>query len=182
MIDIEKRHLDSHNRQHNFVLIATLHGTPVGSLSFVEFEGSAFVWMISVSKDERRQGIGTELVLALQRQYPERPITFGWLTDDGACLLGSLEWDVRPNETHHFAASRLAVVERKLDDYSARAEALCCSTQSEKDVFTRDTADWNDLHNEADLLRETVDRTEKEFRFVVGRRQSVPEPSPGLSP
>lgn len=177
MIEIEQRHIDYYCGQHDMALIATADGRHAGTLLYAVFEGEPSVTMIEVAENMRRQGIGTALVLALQDEYPDIPIKFGSLTEDGTALLRSIEWDARQNAVYLEAATKLSIVEARLADYSKRAEKLAGASQAEKDAFTAEVSDWNDLHNEADELREVVGNTDATLRFAVG-----PRPSPSSAP
>lgn len=174
MIEIENRHIDYYCGQHDMALIAKADGEPVGFLRYAVYEGAPSVTMIEVPEGLRRRGIATALVIALQDEYPDTPIEFGSLTDMGASLLNSLEWDVRDNETYSEAVRNLAPIDAKLAEYSAKADRLGGATQDEREAFFAETSDWNDLHNEADRLRDIVGNTASTFRFAVGPR---PEPS-----
>lgn len=172
MIEIEQRHIDYYCGQHDMALVASSAGRHAGTLRYAVFEGEPSVTMIEVEEDMRRQGIGTALVIALQDEYPDMPIKFGSLTEDGSELLKSIEWDVRPNDIHTEAARKLAIVEGRLADYSTRAQALTGASQAERDDFAAEVADWNDLHTESDELRDIVSNTDATLRFALGPRQA----------
>ncbi|MCV9964365.1 GNAT family N-acetyltransferase [Pararhizobium sp. BT-229] len=182
MIEIEQRHIDYYCGQHDMALDAKLDGEPAGTLLYAVYEGDPSVTTIDVPKGLRRRGIATALVIALQDEYPDTPIEFGGLTDLGAALLNSIEWDVRENETHNDAVRNLAPIDAKLADYSARADKLGGATQAERDAFSAETSDWNDLHNEADRLRDIVENTASTFRFAVGPRAAPSERPRSPSP
>lgn len=170
MIEIENRHIDYYCGQHDMALIATSGGRHAGTLRYAVFEGRPSVTMIEVVEGMRRQGIGTSLIVALQNEYPDIPIRFGCLTEDGSALLSSIEWEIQPNTVHSEALRKLSIVEGRLSDYSTRAQALAGASQLERDAFVLEVADWNDLHNEADELRDIVGSTDATLRFAVGPR------------
>lgn len=175
MIEIENRHLDYYCGQHDMALIATVDGVHSGTLRYVVYEDEPSISMIKVRKSMRKQGIGTALVIALQREYPEVPIKFGYLTEDGAALLKSLDWNVVINEAHESAATNLARIEAQLRNYTERADKIIGASQTEKDAFRVEVSDWNDLHDQADRLRDIVSSTPSTFRFVV-----TPQPPEAL--
>jgi hypothetical protein len=183
MIDIEQHHIDYYCGQHNMAFVAKLDGEHAGTLLYAVYEGNPSVTSIEVPESMRRRGIATLLVIALQDEYPDIAIEFGGLTDLGAALLNSFEWDVRENDIHWDAARSLAPLSAKLADYSARAAVLSLASKAERDAFAFETADWNDLHSECDQLREVVKTTQKYFRIVVGPRTksnvkpSTPDPN-----
>lgn len=180
MIEIENRHLDYYCGQHDMALIATVDGVHSGTLRYVVYEGEPSVSMIKVRKSMRKQGIGTALVVALQREYPDVAIKFGYLTEDGAALLKSIDWNVVVNEEHEAAATSLARIEAKLRNYAERAEKVIGASQAEKDAFRDEVSDWSDLHDQADRLRQIVNSTPSAFRFVV-TNQSPETPVSKLS-
>lgn len=182
MIEIEQRHIDYYCGQHDMALIASTGGRHAGTLRYAVFDGEPSVTMIEVAEDMRRQGIGTALVIALQDEYPDIPINFGTLTEDGSALLKSIEWDYRTNAVHSEASQKLSIVEGRLADYSKRAEKLAGASQGEKDAFTAEVSGWNDLHNEADELREIVDNTDAILRFAVGPRPTARSTPSGPAP
>jgi hypothetical protein len=167
MIEIENRHLDYYCGQHEMALIATVDGVHSGTLRYVVYENEPSVSMIKVRKSMRKQGIGTALVIALQGEYPDMPIKFGYLTEDGAALLKSLDWNVVVNEEHQAAATSLTRIEALLTDYTERAEKIIGASQADKDAFRTEVSDWNELHDQAYRLGEIVSSTPSSFRFVV---------------
>jgi hypothetical protein len=167
MIEIENRHLDYYCGQHDMALIATVDGVHSGTLRYVVYENEPSVSMIKVRRSMRKQGIGTALVIALQREYPDVQINFGYLTEAGAGLLKSLDWHVVVNEEHEAASINLARIEAQMTNYAERAEKIVNAPQAEKDAFRDEVSDWNDLHDQADRLRGIVSSTPSTFRFVV---------------
>lgn len=167
MIEIVKRHQDSHHGQHDFILVALLDGNPVGYLEFTEFERIPSVSTIEVHKLARRKGVGTSLILRLQEEYPETPISFGYTTDEGSLLLGSIEWDTRVNEAYDAALSRMTDINIRLGVYAERAETLSSATQAERDVFISQVSDWNELQDEADQLEEFLATTPRIYKFAI---------------
>lgn len=167
MIEIVKRHENSHHGQHDFTLIALLDGKPVGYLEFSEFESIPSVSMVEVHKLARRKGVGTSLILRLQEEYPDTPISFGYSTDEGTLLLGSIEWDTRINEAYDAALSRMTDINIRLGGYAERAERLSSATQAERDVFISEASDWNELQDEADQLEEFLANTPRLYKFAI---------------
>jgi hypothetical protein len=182
MITIEQRHIDYYCGQHNMALIATRDGIYAGTLSYALYEEKPSVTMIEVVEVMRGTGVGTALIIALQEEYPDTVLNFGTLTSEGVALLSSINWDVRPNAIHSEAVLRLSIVEDRLASYSRRAEVSSGATQAEKDAFVSEVADWNDLHNEADELRDIINHTDESFRFVSIDRPVRMETSSALSP
>jgi hypothetical protein len=165
-MDIDRLHLDFISGQHEYVIVAKDGGEIVGQLFYSLFENVPHVKIIEAYRPRER--VGTSLVLQLQEYYPDTPIQFGGLTEDGVALLNSMEWLCVPNEGHLAAKRGLDVVRARLRDYSTRATELASATQAERDAFNIECADWNDLYDLEDRLLDTVTHTPPELRFVIG--------------
>jgi hypothetical protein len=164
-MEFENIHLDYSCGQHEFVIVARDGGEPVGKLEYSLFEGTPYVKWIEAYR--KRKGVGTGLLVTLQNQYRETPISFGYSTEEGTLLLESLDWRVEPNEAHVVASSRLEQIRSRLVHYQNRAERLIGATQQERDEFTSECSDWNDLSEELEHLEALVACSPPEFRFVA---------------
>ena len=165
-IEIESLHLGYHHGQHDLALVARSEGAGIARLSYTEFEGEISVSMIEVDPQWRRLGIGSRLLESLQARHPQAPIQFGYLTESGSALLGSLHWNTVENPVHRQAAEELARVRETLSLYRRRADALADATEGEKADFIAQTSDWNDLNELEDRLSETVMTEPSEFRLI----------------
>lgn len=122
--------IGSHSGQMDLRLTATnAQGEVVGHLDYTEFRGQIHIKYIEVLPEYRRQGIGTQLMQGLQAAYPNQEINTGMLTDEGSELYNSLEKQVSRNEPYELLlkekeekSQRLAIVERKLDEYYSSKE------------------------------------------------------------
>lgn len=169
MIKIENVHLDYFSGQHNFSLIARLDGKWAGSLAYSVYEGDVYVRMIDV--ELKRQGVGTALVLELQRLYPQTEIDFGVVTAEGEKLLASLEWRVEPNREYQRMSDELTLIEQTLRDYDARAKIVVTMSDKAKQEFLAEVADWNELSDKADELQNHLWKSAPEKRFAIGKSQ-----------
>ena len=136
--------VDAYSGQTNHVLTVKSEGGATGTLEYTVFDGKPQISMISVPDQYRRQGLGREMVMELQRKFPDTEIDWGGMTPDGAALRASLP--MRRVETEAAASIReLSSVKEKLADLERRADA------GEK--LASDEADgWNALHDrEAEL-------------------------------
>lgn len=165
MIEITRHYVDYYCGQHDYRLIAKRDGETVGSLDFSIFEDVPYVKMIEAFKPRSR--IGSQLVLHLQEAYPETPIQFGNLTEDGAALLDSFEWNIVPNAEYHSAKRELEALEQRLSYLTEKSETLNLSDQREREAFLEESSDWNEVGDRADEIREVLRRIPSEFRFVV---------------
>lgn len=80
----------SYHGQIDLVLIATLGNLEVGSVEYSVYKDKPYIQMIRVPEAQRRKGYATQLILELQRQFPEVEINFGGLTEDGKHFYDSL--------------------------------------------------------------------------------------------
>lgn len=77
--------------QSDLRLVATKDGAYAGHIDYTEFRDEYSVKFITVNPEMPRQGIGTALVLKLQKIIGKKEIDFGGLTDDGAKLIKTLK-------------------------------------------------------------------------------------------
>lgn len=77
--------------QSDLKLRAFINNTLVGWIDYTDYQGEISVKFINVKQEYRKQGIGKELVLQLQKNYPKKEIDFGGLTPDGYRLIKSLK-------------------------------------------------------------------------------------------
>ena len=95
---IEEHHLDYHDGQHDLLLVAkAMISAVLGRLSYSEFQGKAYINLVEVEPQYRRQGVGRELVEHLYRKYGRKAVLWGWTTDEGRLLRAKLakDWRVR---------------------------------------------------------------------------------------
>lgn len=76
--------------QIDSTLYAMKDGKPIGRIDYSIYNGKPAVQMIEVDEDQRRKGYGTELMLELQRQFPDTEIDMGEATPEGVKLIESL--------------------------------------------------------------------------------------------
>jgi hypothetical protein len=173
MVKIVQLHLDYRYGQHDYVLNAYDENdltNRIAHLSYRLFEGQPSVNHILVAPDRRNERIGSELVLALQRFYPERCIDFGMSTDDGTGLLASLDWKIVPNENVAAAKREHAKNIETLTRYTDGYDAVRDKSQKEKDAFTAEVADWNDILDRQDELERLIETQAAEFRYAVAAK------------
>jgi len=77
--------------QKDLRLTAYIGKDQVGWLDYTDFHGDISIKMVKVKPQYRRQGIGKELILKLQKQYPKTEISTGLATGEGGKLLKSLK-------------------------------------------------------------------------------------------
>lgn len=77
--------------QKDLRLTAYIGKTKVGWLSYTDFHGEISIKMVEVKPQFRRQGIGKQLIINLQKMYPKTEIGLGMASGEGARLLKSLK-------------------------------------------------------------------------------------------
>ena len=89
----EHIHEDFHNDQHDYVLAAKDASTlqPVGMIQYALFRENIHIQDMLVKHDLKRQGIGTQMINEIKREYPESNINWGMMTPDGSALYESME-------------------------------------------------------------------------------------------
>lgn len=104
---------DCYRGQTNSLLIASIDDVCVGLLEFSVFENLPAISVISVSRDYRRRGVGSALVLLLQSQFPAQHIEWGLLTEVGERLHKSLSsmWMIDLSACR--AENQIALLERE---------------------------------------------------------------------
>ena len=88
----EHIHKDFHNQQNDYVLRArdAISNDIVGGMSYSEFDDEIYINGIFVVKNLRRQGIGTQMVEELKREYGVK-INWGYMVNAGAALYDSMD-------------------------------------------------------------------------------------------
>ena len=89
----EHIHEDFHNDQHDYVLAAKDSSTlqPVGMVQYALFREDIHIQDMLVKQDLRKQGIGTQLINEIKREYPSSRINWGMTTPDGTSLYNSMD-------------------------------------------------------------------------------------------
>ncbi len=156
----------SYAGQTNYVLTAKSANGAAGVLEYVVYEGTPSISMVSVSAGNRRQGIGRALVQELQSKFPDIEIEWGGLTDDGAALRNSLQFEDRPNIDVQRKQGQLqmAIAERA----QLEAEADKRRDSAGYSAWIQTVSDrWNDLHDEISDLESELAAAGPAYRRIV---------------
>lgn len=149
---IQVVHHGSHHGQHDFSLVMTNREEAVGRIDYSEFDKVPQIQYIWVEPACRRQGIATELLHRLQRDYPTTEINWGSLTPDGVAFQRSLSFVEVPN--------RLAIAAREqLEQVRGRRDAILQSDAA-------DYSSLNDLHDRIEVLEGGLTRERAVIRLV----------------
>ena len=85
-------HIDSHSGQDNYELgIYDENNNILGLIEYVVFGNTPHISMIQVVPKYQRKGIGSKLVLHLQKLYPKTEIEWGYMTGEGSILKRKLD-------------------------------------------------------------------------------------------
>lgn len=165
-LTFENRLMDFYLGQHCFKLIAKdLNDKELGEIAYILYKKEVHVQMISAHL--KRQGVGSALVLELQKLYPEISIEFGYVTDEGIALLDSLEWRTVENEDVLNAISERDNLQSTLKEYEKLVESAPNFTTKQKQAILNAVDDWNDIQDRVDELEKFLAVTPASSRFVV---------------
>lgn len=152
-------HRGTHHGQSDFTL--TLHecDATVGHLDYSVYLGVPEIQYVVVLPAHRRRGYGTELVRALQAEFPEQQIKWGVLTDDGAALRNSLPVVLVADPAVAAARVRLNALKGQRDVLMGRAQRYrkqASVSQSQVEEFHRMIAPLNDLGDSIAALEQAL--------------------------
>jgi len=137
-----------------------------GKVDYSVFEGRPKINMIEVPESARRQGNATQLLQALQDQFPETQIDWGSLTEEGSDLFKSTRFFEIPSqyaadfERLDAAKSRFANMQNQFAEMEKRGQ------RPPEGFF----GTWNDLQDEIDSLEMVL-----EFESPVERIIQTPQ-------
>lgn len=127
-------------------------GQRLGRVDYSVYDGQPAIQMIEVAPEFRRQGVATELLRNLQREYPDQEIDWGSLTSEGSQLYNNTRF-VDVDQTGG-AAQSLPALEAKVR--SAEADYLATF----RDDFKGDPSPirelFYNLEDELNAARETA--------------------------
>ncbi len=90
-IKFVNHHVDSHNDQHDYLLVGKFRDTIAITIDYSEFDEKLHINMIE--SHIKRKGFAVEAVKYLQSLYPHYEIDFGYTTDGGSKLVSKLEFN-----------------------------------------------------------------------------------------
>ncbi len=162
------QHIESrafHSGQNDLTLSFSKEGQIIGYIDYSYYRGEVHIQMIKVKPDYRRQGLGSDLLRALQKEYPDTEINVGGTTDEGHEFVKSMPTREIPNGDISEKQQELEAIRAQLAELHRRHEELVAS-QNEPDFDTRrlafidDVADrWNELvDQEWKLMKEIGDQ------------------------
>jgi hypothetical protein len=165
-IDITQNVTGHHGGQTDIQLVARTENGVAGYLDYSVWNGQVQIGMIHVH--QKRSGVGTALVKALQKMYPTTEIDWGMTTPEGTQLYKSLEFEDIPNNSVIRKMKRLESLKAKNAHYEELGKTWEASNKTEQDrrAYLDATADWNDLYDEMHDLERDL-HGEKPYRRLI---------------
>lgn len=173
--------------QDDYTLYAYRGALRVGHIDYSVYRNTPAVQMIHVEAFALRQGIGTQMVLKLQKEHPDTQINFGGLTEAGARFFERLPKVILPSPQAPLFDERNAAIELK-KQILAKADALLKSqtspTEVENAAYGELIAPLNDLYDKIDKLdRELTDASPvrvliRNAAAVAPTHSTTPAPAP----
>ena len=100
-----------------FMVMSAMDGNKVaGTIEYSVYEDTPAIQMIEVAEGYKRKGVATKMLQALQREYKDTEIQFGYTTEDGEKLLKAISYEV-PNKAVINYNKKLRRLETELDGY-----------------------------------------------------------------
>ncbi len=99
-IVFDNQFLESYSGQKNFRLNAQVGDEIVGWIDHSIYDDDIHVSNIEVLSEHKRKGIGTKLLMELQRLFPDKAFEMGMFTEEGHKLWESLPKKVVVNEEY----------------------------------------------------------------------------------
>jgi GNAT superfamily N-acetyltransferase len=153
MHTIHQDHLGYHHQQHDFVLCCLEDGLCIGSLEFVEYEGSPSIQMIEVSPGHRKRGVAAAMMRDLQERYPGIQIDLGTVVGDGGAFFAKLRFNTAETPGYAERKDEIAELGTRLLEYAEAALAFTrAGKEEERAALVERLSNWNDLLDRKDEL------------------------------
>jgi GNAT superfamily N-acetyltransferase/ADP-ribose pyrophosphatase YjhB (NUDIX family) len=157
--------VDHYAGQTNLVLTAYQDRVAVGSIEYTEYHGVPSISMVTVRPQYRRQGIATQMLRWLQRQYPD--VEIGGqdnLTDLGAQWSQNIAWQDRPNPRYQELTEEKAQLEAEAD----RLMAVFDQGSVPKNQLNQLGDDMNRVHDRLYQIEEELHGMKPARRIFTG--------------
>jgi len=99
-LKFENMHMDHHNEQDDYILVARDNSQPVGAIEYSVFNDQVYINMIRVVPNRRRQGIASRLYKKLEEYNSGLQINWGNSTNEGHDLYKSIFGENRNSATN----------------------------------------------------------------------------------
>ena len=150
-----------YQNQVNSTKTAYIDGKAVGTLEYVEYDGTPSISMVEVLPEYQRQGIATKLVTELQSEFPNVTVEWGGTTEDGTALQQAITKEVPITEVQE-KVDRITELDKLQKDLEAKGFENV--SEAEGDM-------WNKWEDEKGILEREVQGE------ATTRRVLTPQPS-----
>ena len=100
-----------------FMVMSAMDGNKVaGTIEYSVYEDTPAIQMIEVAEGYKRKGVATKMLQALQSEYKDTEIQFGYTTEEGEKLLKAITYEV-PNKAVINYNKKLKRLETELETY-----------------------------------------------------------------
>lgn len=136
-------------------------GKLIGYIDYSVYGEEVHVQMIKVRRENRRQGLGSKMIKALQKEYPNTEINIGSTTEEGDAFFKAVNAVEVPVSDVQEKLEELKAVRAKLADYYQRHEELIKHVHDDnyeemRAKFMDEVSDWSDLHDREWALEKEI--------------------------
>lgn len=142
-------------------------GKVVGKLEYSIYEDEPYIQMTTVLPEYKRQGIATELLKSLDKDFPNTPIHVGYTTDEGTKFYGRITYTI-DNPEYSRKKSTLDTI----DDMLLKIDAYWEDFNTKFDDITEEERER--LLADADKVQIKQDRLESKKRELEDELDSIP--------
>lgn len=166
--------LDYRDGQFDKKMIAVRDGEQIGYIEYSEFDGLPAIKNIEVLPNSRRQGVASDMLYELQSLYPDKEIEFGMLTQEGAALEQSLQFEQINLPEYNKISKQLSEAEVELGAIRREAARLDGAPDEQRLEFYQKHGDrWNELSDIVDDLSSQIKVIPKVKRILVSKDNVV---------
>lgn len=159
--------VDSYSGQTNSIKKAFVDGKEVGTLEYVDYNGKPSISMINVDSEYRRQGVAEQMLSELQKEYPNKEIEWGTMTESGAKLRDSVTKNIQ-NATVAAKKAELIKTKEQIKEFESLSDDEAAK------LSEKEGDEWNSLYDKEIKLENEL-RNRKEFKKVIKTKASKGE-------
>jgi hypothetical protein len=142
-------------------------GNRAGTIHYSIYDNVPRISLVSVP-ERRRLGVATALLHVLQDEHPGIEIEWGYQTEDGSALYGSILFDDITDPQRKADAERLSVLqertEKLVEEMTSKVGER--NTPAEHEEFLRRVAEMNDWYDEIRELEAALDNIPERIRLM----------------
>lgn len=151
--------------QINAELVIYVDNKKAGFLSYSEYQKSVSIQMIKIYPDFQRQGLGSKLVLDLQKRYPKTELEWGMMTPDGVELYRKLKSKLYVDRSKNKKITEYKKVKRELEDIKKQYSTIYKSEIGSKEKKILDQLNDREFKLEEKLFILEDDPAIRKFIF-----------------